>query len=440
MKWYFMANARICTFYTGTVTESSANEFFVAFSVNNGMGTGEFLQLFVTTPEPQPVNFVVSADSFSFIGTVTSNSSTTVNIPQSFEVTSTDDREKGIRVKAEENKNLVVYGLSYQDFTSDAFLALPCQTLPVNEYEYYAVTYTPLTPYGLRSFILVVACEDNTIITTPDISFTLNRQQTYQIESTADLTGTRVTASKPVALFGASECSNIPFETFACDHLTEQIPPTATWGSRFLVASLLGRDSGERFRVVSSQGATVTVKCSTSDTPTSYSLPGAGSWSEFEIVPNSYCSIEASSPVYLAQYSLGLDADFLTGDPFMMMIPPIEQYSNSYVFEALQDFVSNLITVYVTPEYFQPQRILLDGVMLDEWVSVSCALDETVCGYIVRVSVSSGEHLLFHQDSSAQVGVSVYGFNFFNSYGYPGGLRLTPVQCKLHLFNCSKCM
>ena len=399
--------------------------------MNNGMDPGEFLQLFVTTPEPQPVNFVVSADGFIFSGAVTGNSSITVNIPQSFEVTSSDDREKGIRVKAEENKNLVVYGLSYQQFTSDAFLALPCSNLAVDEYEYYAVTYTPLSGFNYRSFILVVACEDNTVITTPDISFTLNRQQTYQIESSGDLTGTRVMASKPIALFGASECSNVPTDTTACDHLTEQIPPTATWGSRFLVASLLGRNSGERYRIISSQGATVTVKCSTSTTPTTYSLPSAGSWRELEVGPDSYCSIEASSPVFLAQFSVGTSVDNLLGDPFMMMIPPIEQYSNNYVFEILEEFANNFITIYVAPEHYQPQSILLDGSTLDEWVAVSCALNETVCGYITRVSVSSGEHRLLHLDSSAQVGVSAYGFNSFNSYGYPGGLRLIPVQCKL---------
>ncbi len=43
--------------------------------------------------------------------------------------------------------------------------------------------------------------------------------------------------------------------------------------------------------------------------------------------------------------------------------------------------------------------------------------------------MSSGDHSICHQNSSAVLGVSVYGFDIDNSYGYPGGIRLSPIQC-----------
>ena len=52
------------------------------------------------------------------------------------------------------------------------------------------------------------------------------------------------------------------------------------------------------------------------------------------------------------------------------------------------------------------------------------------CGYITYVTLSAGEHQLFHTDVTSSIGVSAYGFNTRNSYGYPGGLQLEPVQCK----------
>ena len=100
--------------------------------------------------------------------------------------------------------------LSYQQFTSDAFLALPCSNLAVNEYEYFAVTYTVLMINIGPALILIVACEDATQVTAPSLSLTLNRQQTYQIESSVDLTGTRIVSNKPISVFGAQECVNIP--------------------------------------------------------------------------------------------------------------------------------------------------------------------------------------------------------------------------------------
>ena len=121
-----------------------------------------------------------------------------------------------------------------------------------------------------------------------------------------------------------------------------------------------------------------------------------------------------------------------------MMIPPIEQYSNNYVLQTLQGFESNYLTIYVAPEHFQPEHIFVDNSNINAslWITVNCALSEAVCGYITQVNITTGDHRLYHEDSSARVGVSAYGFNNVNSYGYPGGLRLSPVQCKLKFMNC----
>ena len=414
--------------------ESSANEFFLGFATNyRGQGFPEELSIFVTTAESEPVAFAISAVGFSFTGIAMSDSSVKVAIPTTLQVAiGNNDRNKGIRVKAEGDRTIVVYGLSYQEFTSDAFLALPCSNLAVDEYEYFAVSYS--NGPG-SSLILIVACENNTLVTTPTESFVLQQQQTYQIDSLVDLTGTRVVSNKPISVFGAHQCAYIPVSARACDHLTEQIPPTVTWGTRFLVASLLGRESGERIRVISSRGATFALNCTSFTSPRDYSLPNPGDWEEFEIQADDFCSIESSSPIYVSQYASGSTADNRLGDPFAMMIPPIEQYSNNYVLQALPEFEGNYLTIYVALEYFQPESIFVDSSNVDasQWITVNCALSEAVCGYITRVNVTSGEHRLYHEDSSARVGVSAYGFNEANSYGYPGGLRLTPVQSKLKL-------
>ncbi len=43
--------------------------------------------------------------------------------------------------------------------------------------------------------------------------------------------------------------------------------------------------------------------------------------------------------------------------------------------------------------------------------------------------MSTGVHSIRHQNSSAVIGVSVYEFGVADSYGYPGGMRLSPIQC-----------
>ena len=390
----------------------------MAFSFNPGGGS---IQLFVTTTESSPVTFIVNATGFNFSGVATPNSSTNVALPRSLQVDSGSDRNKGIHVKAEGNKRITVYGLNYGLHTSDAFLALPCNRLPIDEYEYYAVTYQPLVPHP--STILIVACEDNTEVSTgPSSSVTLNRLETYMMSSILnDLTGRRITATKPIAFFSNHECANVPVGIGYCDHLTEQIPPTSTWGHLFLAASLLGRRSGELFRIITSQPpATVTINCTTFLQPISYSLTATVNWQEFEITPNSFCSITSTSPILVAQFSLGT------------LRVPVEQFSNYYVFNVLPTFAFNYITVYVAPEYFQTDRIFVDNTSLDNfpWSQIYCS-GNIICGYITRVNVTTaGVHQLHHLDQTARVGISAYGFGVFNSYGYPGGLKLTPVQCK----------
>ena len=415
---------------SGSVLESTANEFYVGFMYNAIQPTT--LQLFVSTPEPNPVNFSVTTQmGFTFNGTATPQSTTTVILPSTLEVQTNIERNKGIYIKAEENKRILVYGLNYHQFSTDAFLALPCDRYAVNQYEYYALTYHGITGFSYDSTILIVACEDNTTITTPSATVQLNRQQTYLIREFRDLSGTKVISTKPVSFFPGHDCTFIPTDVRYCDHLTEQVPPTNTWGTSFLGASFLGKSSGAIYRVLTAHNSTtLTVNCTTMVQPITYALSAAGSWEEFQALENSFCSIESNNPVLVMEYAQGFDLDNV-GDPFMTMIPPVEQYSNNYVLNVLPEFSTNYLTIYVAPEYFQPERIFVDSSSLftASWSAVYCSTG-ALCGYITRQSLAAGEHSLYHQDAAARVGVSAYGFNTHNSYGYPGGLQLIPVQCK----------
>ena len=407
-----------------TIWENAANEFIIGFSVNFDANLlSPSLLLFVTTPETNPVTFTVTANGFNFTGTAFNSSSTEISIPSTFQVESSSERNKGIYVKAEGERKIIVYGLSYNGASSDGFLALPCTNLTVEEYEYYAMTY----PATITSDVLIVGCEDNTLVTTPSNTIILNRLETYLIQSSGS-TGMRVTSTKPVSFFSNKKCIHIPtYMTGGCDHLTEQIPPTFTWGTYFYAASLLGRNSGELFRFITAKDSTtVTVNCTTFSQVQVYNLSVAGNWQEFQIRPLSFCNIESTAPILVTQFALGYDSDSITGDPFMMMIPPVEQYSNNYVLKALSSFSTNYITIYVATEYYQPNRIFVDNTsqVNSSWTSVYCS-NSLLCGYITRVNLTAGEHIVYHQYSHARIGVSAYGFCRHNSYGYPGGLKLT---------------
>ena len=171
-----------------------------------------------------------------------------------------------------------------------------------------------------------------------------------------------------------------------CDHLVEQLPPTITWGRQFFVASSLNKTAGEQYKLITSTTTTTFVNyCYTTNerfSQTTRKLNGAGSSYEFHIAQNMFCSIQASSPILLVQFAIGASREPSEyEDPFMMMIPPVEQYSNNYTF-ATQSGFQNAVTVTVASEFFNSENIILNGNSLNSanWTEIYCST-QTVCGY-----------------------------------------------------------
>ena len=100
--------------------ESYSSEYFVAFGKN--FRTSDRLTLYISSIEPGPVLVTVETlMGFRFSGYATNNETLTVEIPSTFIVASTTERNKGIRVTAENQNSLVVHGLNYINGTSDGF-------------------------------------------------------------------------------------------------------------------------------------------------------------------------------------------------------------------------------------------------------------------------------------------------------------------------------
>ena len=266
----------------------------------------------------------------------------------------------------------------------------------MDQYEYYAISYSDVAG-KFHSQLLFVGCEDDTEITFASTTVTLNRMETYLYEIASETTGTKVVSTKPISFYSGHRCASIG--KGGCDHLVEQIPPTATWGTNFLSASFSSRMSGEIYRILASQPSTnVSVNCTTYTQPETYSLATAGAWQEFMTPDDSFCVIESDKPLLVVEFALGYD-QFSIGDPFMMMVPAVEQYNNDYFFNSPAEFSLNFITIFVTPENFWPENIFVDDISQEQanWTTIHC-LNKTVCGYAAYASLEAGDHRLYHSD------------------------------------------
>ena len=445
------------------------------------------LQVLVTTDEPSPVSFTVTT---ILGGTETHTAAhgfvTKVDLSAAnFRVTGSrqfSERRKHIIVQAETGKSISVYGVNDEDTTTDGFLALSCDGMKIGKtftrYEYVILSgeYDVMGD-ALNSEFLIVPCEDMTnidifptqlitvnfgrgskqIIVGGSGSFLLQTVGTYLINHRNDLTGTIVRSDKPISVFAGHECAQFPSTLTECDHLVEQMPPQTTWGTTYFLSPLAARESGDIYRVATIyDNNQVTVTCvdegsSNTETILSTSL-SRGGWEQFnssyfqDTCPNfvpKYCCVEATKPVLVAQYSQGYTVDAQCtgdigtqlGDPFMIVVPPVVQYLNNLTFSAVQgvsgSFLTQYINIAVHKMFFQPDMIFLDDELVEsnrnQWNLFYCSNGE-ICGYGLSKAITAGNHTVYHEMESAALGVSIYGFQQRNSYGFPIGMELQPLS------------
>jgi RHS repeat-associated protein len=341
-------------------------------------------------------------------------------------------QENGIHIISQQP--IAVYGISQRIFSTDAFLGLPVTSLG---FDYQVLTYGNMA-FGPSSEFGIVATENSTTVTiTPAVTtgshiaglpyaLTLNQGQTYLLQNTVptalgDLTGSRITSTKPVAVFGGHMSATIPAEAGCCaDHLLEQLPPANSWGKRFATIPLATRTKGDYFRFLARDDGTAVYLDS--------ALVAVLNRGEFvERLLKAPAEIVATKPILVAQYCTSIYFDNGTtgkGDPFFMIVPPYTQFLDQYsIATPASGFQINYANVIAPTALLG--SITLDGTVL----SAESFTAIGVSGYSgAQVPLTVGAHTL---DGPAGFGVSVYGFAQDESYGYPGGLNLSPAVTRV---------
>lgn len=357
------------------------------------------------------------------------------------------------------DKEVSVYALNQASTTSDAFLVLPTDALGK---DYIVLTYNSDNPQNgdkTPSQFAIVATEDNTDITinpsaptskngiASNIIVKLNQGETFLVQADnkfdngfADLTGSRVQSSRPVALFAGQMRARIPIKDTAMtsrDHIVEQIPSIDTWGRTAIVVPFPKPDkatnlSQDIYRVLAAYDSTDIMINGVKTT----TLSTGGMYQSILTTPQ---VISSNKSILVAQYkktsgdtaSSGTDYN---GDPFMMLVPPSDQFQDNYRYVSIQalNVVNGSFGNKITIQQGYAQQFTtivmpnsavantrLDG-QLVELIAGSNAvpIPGTNFSYI-WVRVGDGVHTV---TSSERVGIYVYGYGRANSYGYVGGM------------------
>ena len=303
--------------------------------------------------------------------------------------------------------------------------------------------------------------------------FTLSQYDVLNLESDeigSDMTGSLILASKDVAVFGGSEAANAPntnhclveegddtgvcewdmespcktnddctgqFNTCCADHLEQQLFPVKSWGLRYLASKTFPRNQEKDvYRIIAAENNTMVTTI-----PPQANIPvlNKGEWIDFESADN--FEIIAKKPIMVGQFLASEQApdpnvngvpqpgDAGTGDPAFILLVPAEQFRQDYVFLAPNKYELDYITIVVPEEarvWFDCKEIKpadieanCDPIEVDDFELFGTGEYATT-----KFKVADGVHRVY---ADQPIGVSVYGYDQYVSYGYPAGLNIVDL-------------
>lgn len=294
-------------------------------------------------------------------------------------------------------------------------------------------------------------------------TYTINKGQYLQFTQAAELTGSAILASAPVAVIGGSTLMDVPTAVIRADSAEQMLFPVHALGSEYAAVRYRSRDtSSEEFvpwRIVGVvDGTKLTFDPPQSGAPTTID---ARQFVEFEESgPFVVRSQDADHPFYFASYMTGGEPYDGTGDPEYVSVISPAQYLPRYTFFTDPTYPeTNLVIVRAKDQdtgTFPDVALDCAGV-LTGWQ----AIDSTGKYQFTRVDLSTGDFMPVGKcdngvhtiegnlpvDGSAgkaRFGVTVWGwgnpvtwapdeednpkFTRWVSYGYPAGANVSKLN------------
>ena len=238
----------------------------------------------------------------------------------------------------------------------------------------------------------------------------------------SDVTGTLISADKPVQVIGGHQCTNVPDDKAACDHLEESMFPYESLANDYIVAAPLIPTGGntpkvELVRIVSTQpNTTLTYDPPQAGAPAAIAV--AGGWVELASTSKDF-KVSANRPIMVVQYMEGQEAGGNSGDPAMAQAVATTQFRKSYLFHAPTNYEKSYVNI-IAPT---GATVNLDGAAVAGFTAIGGT------GYsVARKNLSNAGTGNHTADSTEGFGISVYGYGQYTSYWYPGGSDLTVLH------------
>lgn len=337
-------------------------------------------------------------------------------------------------------------------YSNDASALLPSHVL---ENDHIAVTsdalrllmyppgaYEP-TAYDAGAFVTIVATVDGTHLAlyptaevdtsgTPWNDLVLARGEAYTVLSVpsggGNLSGTRVVADHPVAVFAGNVSASEPRDTEACcaDHVEHQMLPLVAWGSEYIAPPppMPGRpddDVQAVYRITAGFDGTKLEYPGGAPAGAPTTLDASETASFVSAAPLIVRS-DTEHPFALAQFLVNtelVDPAKIAGDPALVIQPSLAQLQTRYVFLSPAGYRESVVTVFAPAD----ATVAVDGRTIDRWRQLPAISGDT--WKFARVAIAPGAHAMV---SDRPAGIDVYGYDRNVSYAYAGGSAVAVIS------------
>ncbi len=338
------------------------------------------------------------------------------------------------------DQDISLYVVTHRQSSTDSYMAIPTELLGK---EYIVAGYAALKN-GIESFTshaTIVGTEDTTWVTVNlagptrggfpkgrTLMFGLNRGETFQLQGSlhgGDLTGSTVSANKPIAFFTGHSCAQVPQGITFCNTLLEMEPPANDWGTSFILTKFEGKDYFVARVITNADSTEISINGKKSKTI------NRGEFYEVD----TFCHnaiITTSKPALVAQYCTSTDADSVkVGDPFMLIAIPNDRWlKETTTTSVVEARFQHYLNVVVPDSAINSLKI--DGMFVEPGkfppIGISIASErklQAAHATIFSILVPFGRHLV---QFTEPVAVYSYGFGIgdqnYDSYGHACGMRL----------------
>jgi len=282
------------------------------------------------------------------------------------------------------------------------------------------------------------------------VTWSLTKGQVLQITQETTTTGSPISASKPVGVFGGSPCAFLPADKPYCDLTQQQIAPFAQWGTSYALVPYRPRTEGisgpTRETVPWSFVGAVDGTVLTYDpvtppgAPTTLSAGQTVSFLTDTLV--TVKSQDAKHPFHAAVYMTGSTfggspgGGSTSGDPDFVNVTPSDQFLDRYVFFTDYTYPDTSLTIVrrKTATGFRPVPLECAGEITDfapvgtsgeyefAWVRLTSGFMPQ------RFAKGTGGYGRQAAESDGPFSVTVWGTGKDASYGYAGGTGSRPIN------------